>query len=172
MRIVSSFLLLLPLFVSFIYVFFLLQSFLFLVSPKYCRCPPPKYHHIEISLYLSIYHIITLERCRSLAKQEIFRCHSRTRHSPPTCTKRRSNCDFASASRAIFATANCLCPTARRKRLARPSSSSRSIYFIEKIRNSIRIATWSHELFQQFVFSLVIFHIFFSLNRRTLPRNT
>ena len=39
---------------------------------------------------------------------------SRLAYPSPTCTKRRSNCVFASASRAILATTDCMCPTARR----------------------------------------------------------
>ena len=43
-------------------------------------------------------------------------------YSTPICTKRCSNCNFASASRAILATADCLCSTVRRRHLAQQSS--------------------------------------------------
>ena len=36
-------------------------------------------------------------------------------YPPPTCMKRHSNYIFASASRAILFTTDCLCPTARRE---------------------------------------------------------
>jgi len=66
---------------------------------------------------------IRFSRRRSLARQEIVHCYSRTRHE--MC---RSNCDFAPVSCAILATTDCLCPTARRGRLARKSSSSCSMH--------------------------------------------
>jgi len=85
-------------------------------------------------------------------------------YSPTMCTKRRSNYNFAPASRAILAM-DCLCPTARRSRLAWQSSSIRSMhssYRGSHAKHSTRVATWPH-CFSNSHFTRLWFFMSFSL---------
>ena len=68
--------------------------------------------------------------CRSLARQEIVRCYSRTHHSRTRHQYARNVAPIATLHSRVehFTTADCLCPTARRGRLARQSSSSCSMH--------------------------------------------
>ena len=109
-----------------------------------------------ISVYYHICQYTTIERSDLIFRQTKD-LSLPLAYSPPMCTKRRSNCNFAPASRAILATVDYLCPTARRGRLARQSSSSRS-HRCSHAKHSTRVATWP---LQQFAFhSFMIFHVF------------
>jgi len=105
--------------------------------------------------HLSIYDFWTRRR-------QTLRDHSLPfTYSPPMCTKRRFNCDFAFASHVILFTVDCLCPTARRERLARHNSLSCSMHSLQLPREMFYQSSDLAALLQQFVFhSLMIFHIF------------
>jgi len=98
---------------------------------------------------------IRLSNATSISHQTRDRCYSHTRHQ---CAWNVA--PIATASRSILATTDCLCPTARRGRLARQSSSSCSMHSLQP-RETPHQSSNLAALLQQFTFHwLIIFHVF------------